>query len=370
VPGLSGAPTRLTRSRASRQRAAGAALLTPRIDTQYHQGMRNLIAALAGLISIALLAWSPGLVAGQAVADQPTIVVTTEVLGSIVGELVGEDGEVIVLMEAGADPHTWQPSARDSEVVFGADLVVANGLELEEGLHDVLAQAEADGVPVFHAADHIPDGGQDAATDATEAAEDDHAEATPGAAGSEGPADGSTEPGDHGHEYHEGDPHIWLDPLAMREVVLALAPVLLEAGVDVDDRAAAMAEELTALDAELRATLAGIPAGQRRLVTGHGALGRFADRYGFEIVGTVIPGLSSADEPSARDIAQLVEAIRASGASAIFTDATTPPAVADAVAAETGARVIPISVERLPSSGRYVDLVRDVAAAIADGLGQ
>src|SRR6185503_16870778 len=84
-----------------------------------------------------------------------SIVVTTQVLGSLVSELVGDEAAVTVLMEAGVDPHTWQPSARDSEAIFEADLVVANGGGLEEGLGSVLDQAEAQGVPVFRAVDHL-----------------------------------------------------------------------------------------------------------------------------------------------------------------------------------------------------------------------
>ena len=173
---------------------------------------------------------------------------------------------------------------------------------------------------------------------------------------------------DHGHQHDAGDPHIWLDPLAMREVVVALGPVLAAAGVDLGDRAGQVADELTALDAELVATLSAVPPERRRLVSGHGAMGRFADRYGFDVVGTVVPGLSSADEPSARDIAELVEAIRAAGVSVVFSDVTTPPAVAEAVAAETGARIVLLAVEQLPPSGRYADLMREVAATIADAL--
>jgi ABC-type Zn uptake system ZnuABC Zn-binding protein ZnuA len=156
----------------------------------------------------------------------------------------------------------------------------------------------------------------------------------------------------------------------MRDVVLALRPALAEAGIEVGDRAAILSDELEALDTEVAATLAAIPPERRRLVSGHGALGRFADRYGFEVVGSVVPGLSSADEPSARDIAELVEAIRTAGVSTVFVDATTPRSVADAVAAEAGVRVMPLSVEQLPASGRYVDLIRGVAGAIADGLAE
>lgn len=282
----------------------------------------------------------------------PSVVVTTEVLGSLVAELVGDAASVSVLMEAGADPHTWQPSARDSEAIFEADLIVANGGGLEEGLHSVLDQAAAQGVPIFLAIEHI------AAADATAVA----------STAPEGEAVEVHE-ADDGHDHGSDDPHIWLDPLAMREVVLALGPALAAAGVDVADRPARVAEELTALDAEVVAMLSVIPEEGRRLVTGHGALGRFADRYGFEVVGTVVPGLSSADEPSAHDIAQLVEAIRSAGVGAVFTDVTTPPSVAEAVAAETGARIVPLAVEQLPPSGRYADLLRSVAATIVEGLG-
>jgi zinc/manganese transport system substrate-binding protein len=258
-------------------------------------------------------------------------------------------------MEAGADPHTWQPSARDSELIFGADLVVANGLGLEEGLLGVLEQAETEGVPVFHAADHV-----DAAPHAEDPARADEPAGSDTSTGAPADADG--------HEHAQGDPHIWLDPLAMREVILALEPALAEIGVDVVDDTIRLADELTALDREVSRILSSVPPDRRRLVSGHGALGRFADRYGFEVVGTVVPGLSSADEPSARDIAELVQSIREAGVSAVFTDATTSRSVADAVAAETGVRIVSISVERVPASGSYADLMRELAMTIADAL--
>jgi len=310
----------------------------------------------AALSAVMLLGWAV-VASAQDDDGSPLVVVTTEVLGSLVNELVGDAADVTVLMEAGSDPHTWQPSARDSEAVFRADLIVANGGGLEEGLAAVLDQASAQGILVFRAVEH---------TDAPGAAD---ASPDPAADGTAEAAEATEATEEHGHDHGPVDPHIWLDPLAMRDVVLALAPALSAAGVEVADRAERLAGDLTALDAELAATLAGVPPERRRLVTGHGALGRFAERYGFEIVGSVVPGLSSADEPSARDIADLVEAIRETGVTAVFTDVTTPRSVADVVAAETGARIVPISVEQLPPSGRYADLVREIAATIASVLG-
>ena len=300
---------------------------------------------IAFVLAIVLLSAGAATAAGSedgAPASRPSIVVTTEVLGSVVTDVVGDVAEVRTLMSGGADPHSWQPSARDSEAIFGADLIVANGLDLEEGLVSVLEQAETDGVPVFHAAEHVD-------LRASAGRDDD--------------------PEHHADDGHAAkDPHFWLDPLAMRDVVLALDAVMAGTGIELGDAAALEAGELEALDAELREQLAAIPEGQRQLVTGHGALGYFADAYDFEIVGTVVPGLSSSDEPSARDIADLVQAIREAGATAVFSDVGTPQAVAEAVADETGARIVELEVAQLPEGGSYRDLMRDLATTVADAL--
>jgi len=285
-----------------------------------------------------------------------SVVVTTEVLGSVVDQLVGDSADVTTLMSSGVVPHSWQPSARETEALFNADLVVANGLDLEEGLASVLEQAEADGVPVFHAADHV-------ALRASAGAEEDHLDETE--VDHEGDVDHE---GEADHEHAAGDPHFWLDPVAMREVVLALGAALEGIGLELADRTDALASDLEELDAELIGILSVIPEEQRQLVTGHGALGYFADRYGFTIVGTVVPGLSSADEPSAREIAALIEDIKAAGAVALFTDIGTPQSVAQAVADETGAQIVELQVAQLPEGGSYQDLLRDLAILVSGSL--
>ena len=278
------------------------------------------------------------------------IVVTHAVLGAVVSDLVGDRAAVTVLMGDGVDPHDWSPSARDLETVYGADLVVANGLDLEEGLHDALEQAEADGVPVFKATDHITlrQVGQ------AEAAREDEAEA-----GHQDEAD---------HEHGPGDPHFWVDPISMIAVVDALAPLIGELGVDVADRQADLVARLTTLDADVRARLAVIPSEARTLVTGHESMGYFADRYGFRIVGAVIPGLSSQGEASARELAELAEVIRDQGVRAIFTEIGTPRSVAEAISAETGASLVELPSHTLPEDGSYVTFITRIAGTIADAL--
>jgi len=303
-------------------------------------------AIIPTMLALSLLAGPSALAAQEPSNEQPTIVVTTEVLGSIVRDLAADEADVTVLMTAGADPHSWQPSARDSQALFEADVIVANGLDLEEGLIDLLGQAETEGVPVFRATDHVAIRMPSSQDHEEEADDEDQAD----------------------HEHASGDPHFWLDPLAMRDVVLALGAAMAEASIDVADRASRMAAELETLYDELATMLEVVPIERRQLVTGHEALGYFADRYGFDIVGTVIPGLSSSDEPSARDIAELIDSIRAAGATAVFTDVSTPASVAEAVAAEAGVQIVQLKVEQLPESGSYADLLRQVAASVAEAL--
>lgn len=269
---------------------------------------------------------------------RPTVVVTTTVLGSLVQDLVGDAADVEVLMPDGVDPHDYQPSAKDVGRLEDADVIVANGLDLEEGLGDALGNAQDGGTPVFQATDHV---------------------------GLRVFGDGEEGADEHGPE----DPHVWMDPLAMRGVIVALAPVLAdEAGIDVRARATDLEARLTALDGEVRDTLADIPAARRRLVTGHESMGYFARRYDFELVGALIPSLSSQAQVSASNLAALRAQVEREGVPAIFTEVGTPAGVAEAIGDQTGARVIEVGTHALPDDGSYFTFVRDVAATVHDGL--
>jgi zinc/manganese transport system substrate-binding protein len=305
---------------------------------------------LAGVLGAAALAtaMAAGAVPTMAQGGSGSVVVTTEVLGSIVGQLVGDQGEVSVIMPSGANPHSYEPSARDAERMLAADVLVSNGLDLEEALLPVLETAEAEGVTWFRAADHITVRAleQDGADDEADHEEADHDEQ------------------DHGLE----DPHIWTDPLLMRDVVVALEPLLLEAGLDVSANTEALTADLEALDADVASILADVPEPDRKLVTGHRSLGYFADRYGFELIGTVIPSLSTSGEPTAREMAQLIEDIKDNGVTAVFTEEGTPQSVAQAVASDSGAELVPLSTSQLPPDGTYQDLIRAIATSVAGAL--
>jgi zinc/manganese transport system substrate-binding protein len=294
--------------------------------------------------------------AGSA-GDIPRIAVTTSILGDVVTELTGDLAEVEVIMPANADPHEFQPSAREAAELREADLVVTNGANFEAGLEDTIHGAEDDGVPVFAAIDHV---------ETLEAGEDEHAD-----------EEGTEAEGDE-HEHEGVDPHFFTDPGRMADAAETLVGVLTEEVAALDtpalrDRAGGYVAELRALDAEVEDILAPVPPERRKLVTNHDVFAYFADRYGFEVVGAVIPGTTTQAAPSAGEIDALAATIAAEGVPAVFADTSSPEDLADALAAEVGdVAVVELYSEALGDEGSgadtYVSMVRTNATRIADAL--
>jgi zinc/manganese transport system substrate-binding protein len=298
-----------------------------------------------------------------------TVVATTTVLGDVVSSIVGDDGEVDVLIDGQADPHEFSPSAAETATVLSADLVVANGLDLEAGALSLLESAEEEGIPVLYLApqlDPIPFGGGEHEHEEDEEEEEHEHE----------------DEEDHEHEDEEDhdhtgdDPHFWLDPLRMADATGLIASALDEVTPSTDwaERAGSVRAELEELHSEIADVLGPIPEDRRKLVTNHDSLGYLADRYGFEVVSTVIPGGSTMGEPSASDLAELVDLLRAEDIRAIFADTTSPRTLAEAVAAELGdsVQIYDLYTGALgePGSGAdtYAGMMRTNANTIAEAL--
>ncbi len=327
------------------------------------------------------------------------VIATTTILGDVVANVVGGDAQIDVLLPPGADPHDYQISSSQAAMIYDVDLVVANGLGLEEGLIDVLAAAEADGVNILEIAgrlDPIPFSFEDAhhAEDAHDAEEgEDHGDEEEeeghhedeDADEGEGEDHGDEEEGeDHGDE--EGDehaedtsgldPHFWTDPLRVAQAAMLIAEALaaVEPSIDWVARAEAYAATLTELDAEIQDILAPIPDENRLLITNHDSLGYFADRYGFEIIGAVIPGGATLADPSSAQLAELVDEIVEEGVKVIFAETIEPTALAEAVAAEAGTDVAVVELhtgslgEPGTATDNIVGMLRDNAKRIADAL--
>jgi zinc/manganese transport system substrate-binding protein len=290
--------------------------------------------------------------------DVPTIVVTTNILGDVVRETVGDLGQVEVIMPLGSDPHDFAPSAQQAEAMENADLLVVNGAGFEEGMLDLIEGVEDSGVRVFAFADHVD------LLDAGEAG-DEH----------EGEAHSEDE---HGDEEGGGDPHIWTDPSRMATAVDALGLEL--AGIDGIDAEAltpqvdAYVAQLTTLDSEIEDSLNVVPEDQRVLVTNHEVFRYFADRFGFELVGAVVPSLTTNAESSASEIEALAALIELEGIPAIFAETTQSTQLADAIAESVGSDVLVVELftESLgePGSGAetYITMMSTNGGLVADAL--
>ena len=309
-----------------------------------HAKFRNLVSrSIVGVFAAAAVVACGG---GESSTspDRPSVVVTYSILGAVVGEVVGDTADVVVLMPNGIDPHEWEPSAKDIELLNNADLIVSNGLDLEGNVMEAIEAVEKDGVAVFHATDYIE------VIEFGAGGHDDDEEAV------------------HDDEHGSGDPHFWTSPVEMAAVVEALGVALADIGIDTGDRAAMTKEELLNIDQEIRGLVESIPVESRILVTGHESLGYFAHEYEFEVVGAVIPSLSSEAEASAGDLAALKQTIADEGVSVIFTEMGTSPDVVEALADEAQVSVVELSTHFLPKDGTYKAFILQLASMISVAL--
>ena len=304
---------------------------------------------------------------------KPMIVVTTNILGDVVTNMVGDSFDVEVIMPPGSDPHDFQASAQQVAKMMEADLLVVNGANFEEGMLDVIEAAESEGVMVFEAISVVEqlEGGDDHSDHGDH---DDH----------EGHDDHDDHEGHDDHDDHEGhdhggiDPHFFTDPARMAQVSGALADFLVANFPEVDESsltstANSYQQELEDLDAEVEEILSAIPADSRSLVTNHSVFAYFADRYDFEILGSIIPSSSTLSSASAQQLASLAEELRSEQVTAIFADASSSDALAQTLAAEVdGVQVINLYTESLGEPGSdgadYISMVRFNAQEIVRGL--
>ena len=240
---------------------------------------------------------------GDSPSDRPTdanaldVVATTTVFADLVQQVGGSHVRVSSLVPAGGEVHTFDPTPADIARVADADLIVMNGLGLDDWVADLAADSGSD-APILQLGEGIDD--------------------------------------------PTGNPHLWMDVANGVRYAVRIGDEL--ARIDADnaseygEQTAANTQRLTELDSRGREQIGDVPAERRNIVSCHDALPSFAAAYGLEIVGTVIdaPG----QDPSAGEIAGLIDAIRASGASALFGEAQFNPELARTVAEEAGIAVV------------------------------
>jgi ABC-type Zn uptake system ZnuABC Zn-binding protein ZnuA len=250
-------------------------------------------------------------------ASRPTILATETFLADITRQVAGDRAEVQSLIPAGIEPHSFEPTPRDLARLSDAALVVASGAGLEGFLSRLIAGA-----------------GPAAAARIMEASA-----GLTGRVPREGEAAEAASP-----DASVTDPHFYLDPILVIRYVENIRDALSRldpAGASVyASNAGAYAARLEDLDRRIRERVSRIPPAERMLVTNHESLGYFADRYGFRVIGTIIPSVSTEAAPTARQVARLVERLKAARARAVFLETGANPALARQVAAEAGVKVV------------------------------
>ncbi len=247
-------------------------------------------------------------------SDRPNVVAITTQIGDFARNVGGDRINLTVLLKPNQDAHDFDFEPSQLRNIAGADLILRNGLGLDDFLDDALDNTDASVVVVSE-----------------------------GASLREGNHDHREEDQDE-HEGHGADPHVWLSVDNARVMVENVRDALIElddANADYyRENATRYLSTLEALDRHIQTQVQSVPVACRKLVTNHEVLGYFADAYGFEVVGSVIPSTVTDAQPSAADVADIVRKIRDQDVPAIFAESSANPALVQQVAREAGIKVV------------------------------
>jgi len=271
-------------------------------------------------------------------SEAPVVLASTTFLTDITRNIAGDRVKVESLLPIGADPHSYQPTPQDVAKIEQSKLLIINGAEYEHFLESLLENA----------------GGERKIIEAS--------------SGLRLRTDAESE--------HGVDPHLWLDPnnviIYVENIREGLTHFDPDGAAIYQSNADAYVAKLEALDAWIDEQVSQIPPERRLLVTNHEALGYFAERYGFTVIGAVVPSVSSDASTSAGQMAELIEQIKSSGTPARFLDEVENPALAEQIADETGVKVVAdLHLESLtdgPPAATYIDMMKHNVTQIMNAL--
>jgi ABC-type Zn uptake system ZnuABC Zn-binding protein ZnuA len=271
---------------------------------------------------------------------------TTSVFADLARLALGDSVQIDSIVPAGIDVHTFEPSPSDAAKIASADLIIMNGLGLDEWVLSLVEAAKKSRTDLLRLGE-----GLDASDSWIYLAP-----AEPGTA-------------------HAYDPHVWLDPNGAALYVQHIADRVVQDRPDLSETIRSTSAKgfaaIQALDVEVRALFAAIPEANRKIVTFHDAFGYYARAYNITIVGVAIA--SPGQDPSAREIAALIDAIRASGVTTVFSEVQFPSKVLTSIASETGATVLAdLYSDALGAApgDTYLGAMRANATAIAASMQQ
>jgi len=333
-------------------------------------------------LSIILIACGSGSTTEDPSSDKINVLATTPMLGDFVNEIGGDNINLTILMPPEADPHTYDPSPQDASKIADADIVFYVGLKYEPAALVKLLENTLDNEAVLVEVgesinpiefseeghdDHDDEEGHDDHDD--EEGHDDHDD-------EEGHDDHDDEEGhdDHkGHDHGAEDPHYWFDPLRvvmavelMMNQLIELDPSNSEAYKTAGD---AYISELNELDSTVSALIETVPSKNRKLITTHESLGYLEARYGVEVLTTIIPSLTSADEISPAELVDVLDVIEDNNIKVIFVESEAPSVYADTIAAEANIKTVTgLWVETLRENQSYGDWLIENVGLIVENL--
>lgn len=326
------------------------------------------------------------------------IIVTTSIIADVVANVGGDAIELTRLMEAGQDPHSYEATPQDLTKVSQASVVFVNGWNLEESLISILEEASS--APLVAIAANITPlefGNEPAEHDGEmhdehkdEGHEGDHKEEhtdeghSDDEHGEEEHNDEHHDDDEHGeeHHHHEGaDPHVWLSVTHVMQWVKNVEQVL--SSLDPANaslyasNASAYLIELETLKTYVETSVAIIPNENRFIVSNHDTFAYFANAYGFEVIGTVIPSFSTLAQPSAADLIELIEKLEFHNLCTLFTETTANDRLAQTIAQELGhcknVQVLSLYTGALGAAGSgadsYIGMIRSNTDTFVQGLG-
>ena len=248
------------------------------------------------------------------------VVATTVQIEALAHEVGGDLIDLHGVVPAGADAHEFEPTASDLVAIEDADLILRHGIELDDWLDDMLSAARDAMVVVVTAGVALQRGETQDQGDREASKDDDELDDS------------------------DADPHVWLDPDNAKVMVSNIAAALIAANPGnreaYEAGSAAYQATLDETRQQVQAIIDAVPAENRKLVTNHDAFGYFASAFGLEIVGAVIPSVSTEAEPSAAATARLLETIEAKGVRAIFAETSVNPDLARTLASDAGIAIV------------------------------
>jgi ABC-type Zn uptake system ZnuABC Zn-binding protein ZnuA len=279
------------------------------------------------------------------VSSSPRVLAIESFLADMAQNVAGDRLKVDTLIPIGVDPHSFEPAPSDIRKVTDSSVLIVNGAGFEEFLDKLVKNAGGKRVVI------------EAAAGLT----------------SRQPREGEP-PLDPDHQ---GDPHFWLDPNNTIRYVENIRDGLSQAdpagAATYATNATAYISKLKDLDQWMAEQVKQIPPARRLLVTNHESFGYFADRYGFKVIGTIMPSVSTSASPSAQQLAQLIDHVKQAQVRAVFLETGSNPQLAKQLAQDTGIQIVTelfthsTTVANGPAP-TYLEMMKYNTRAIVDAL--